>query len=130
MTNTFTFPGGLVAKIRHCSPNAEGLGPISGQGTRSHMLQRKIQNLETETQRSLVAQTVKNPPAKKKKRIHLQFRRLGCVPGSGRSPGGGNGSLLQYSCLGNAIDKETWDCKELDMTEQLTHNTARPGAVR
>ena len=36
---------------------------IPGQGTRSHTLQRKIQNSETETQRSLVAQTVKNPPA-------------------------------------------------------------------
>ena len=28
---------------------------------------------------------------------------LGSVPGSGRSPGGGNGNPLQYSCLGNSI---------------------------
>ena len=27
------------------------------------------------------------------------------VPGSGRSPGGGNGNPLQYSCLGNPIDR-------------------------
>ena len=28
--------------------------------------------------------------------------------GSGRSPGGGNGNVLQYSCLGNAIDRGGW----------------------
>jgi len=27
---------------------------------------------------------------------------------SGRSPGGGNGNLLHYSCLGNLIDRGTW----------------------
>ena len=27
------------------------------------------------------------------------------VPGSGRSPGGGNGNPLQYSCLGNPTDR-------------------------
>ena len=31
---------------------------------------------------------------------------LGLIPGSGRSPGGGNGNPLQYSCLGNPMDKE------------------------
>ena len=29
----------------------------------------------------------------------------GLIPGSGRSPGGGNGNPLQYSCLGNPIHK-------------------------
>ena len=28
----------------------------------------------------------------------------GSIPGSGRSPGEGNGNLLQYSCLGNPMD--------------------------
>ena len=32
----------------------------------------------------------------------------GSIPGLGRSLGGGNGNLLQYSCLGNPIDKGTW----------------------
>ena len=27
------------------------------------------------------------------------------IPGSGRSPGGGHGNLLQYSCLGNPMDR-------------------------
>ena len=45
------------------------------------MLQRKIQNLETETQRSLVAQTVKNPPAKKKKESTCNSGDLGAFLG-------------------------------------------------
>ena len=32
----------------------------------------------------------------------------GSIPGSGRSPGGGHGNLLQYSCLENPMDKATW----------------------
>ena len=31
---------------------------------------------------------------------------MGSVAGSGRSPGKGNGNLLQYSCLGNPMDRE------------------------
>ena len=30
------------------------------------------------------------------------------VPGSGRFPGGGNGSSLQYACLGNPEDRGAW----------------------
>ena len=32
----------------------------------------------------------------------------GSIPGSERSPGGGNGNPLQYSCLGNPMDGEAW----------------------
>ena len=45
------------------------------------------------------------------------------IPGSGRSPGEGNGSPLQYSCLENPMDRGAWwptvhrVSKELDMTE-------------
>ena len=46
----------------------------------------------------------------------------GSIPVSGRSPGEGNGSLLQYSCLGKPMDREAWGAtvhgvtKELNMT--------------
>ena len=30
------------------------------------------------------------------------------IPGSGRSPGQGHGNPLQYSCLGNSMDREVW----------------------
>ena len=33
---------------------------------------------------------------------------LGLIPGLGRSPGGGNGNLFQYSCLENSMDREAW----------------------
>ena len=33
---------------------------------------------------------------------------LGSIPGSGRSPGEGNGNPLQYSCLENPIDRGAW----------------------
>ena len=33
---------------------------------------------------------------------------VGLIPGSGRSPGGGNGNPFQYSCLKNPMDKEAW----------------------
>ena len=33
---------------------------------------------------------------------------MGSIPGSGRFPGEGNGNLLQYSCLGNLMDKAAW----------------------
>ena len=33
---------------------------------------------------------------------------VGLIPGSGRSPGGGNGSPLQYSCLENSMGREAW----------------------
>ena len=43
---------------------------------------------------------VKNPPANEG-----DSRDSGSIPGSGRSPGGGNGSPLQYSCLENPMDR-------------------------
>ena len=33
---------------------------------------------------------------------------LGLIPGSGRSPGKGNGNPLQYSCVGNPTDRGDW----------------------
>ena len=50
---------------------------------------------------------------------------LGSIPGSGRSPGEGNGNPHQYSCLENPMDGGTWlgyspwGCKESDTTERL-----------
>ena len=46
----------------------------------------------------------------------------GWIPGWGRSPGEGSGNPLQYSCLGNPMDRGVWQptvhgvSKELDMT--------------
>ena len=67
----------------------------------------------------LLAQTVKNLPAMQED--------LGLIPELGRSPGGGHGNPLQYSCLENPhgqrsrVGYSLRGCKESDMTEQLTH---------
>ena len=51
------------------------------------------------------------------------------IPGSVRSPGGGNGNPLQYSYLGNPLDRgawwanSPWGRKELDMTEAENAHT-------
>ena len=47
-----------------------------------------------------MALVVKNLPANAG-----DVRDLGSIPGSGRSPGGGHGNLLQYSCLENPMDR-------------------------
>ena len=46
---------------------------------------------------------VKNPPANAG-----DAGDLGSIPGLGRSPGGGNGNPLQYSCLENPMDRGAW----------------------
>ena len=35
-------------------------------------------------------------------------RDMGTIPGLGRSPGGGHGNPLQYSCLENPMDRGAW----------------------
>ena len=35
-------------------------------------------------------------------------RDTGSIPGSGRSPGKGNGNTFQYSCLENPMDRGAW----------------------
>ena len=42
------------------------------------------------------------------KNLPVNAGNVGSIPGSGRSPGGGNGNPLQYSCLGNPMDGGAW----------------------
>ena len=56
---------------------------------------------------------------------------LGLIPGSGRSPGEGNGNPLQYSCPGKSHGRRSlagygsWGNKELDTTEQLNRHACK-----
>ena len=52
---------------------------------------------------SQVVLMVKNPPANVR-----GIKDVGSIPGSGRSPGEGNGNPLQYSCLKNPMDRGAW----------------------
>ena len=44
----------------------------------------------------------------------------GSVPGSGRSPGGGNGNPLWYSCLKNPRDRVAWQATVHEVTKSQT----------
>ena len=65
---------------------------------------------------------IKNPPSNAG-----DLRDAGLIPGSRRSPGGGHGKPLQYSCLEKPMDRQSlagyspWGCKELDTTEATWH---------
>ena len=48
------------------------------------------------------------PGGSKAKNLPANAGDKGYILWLGRSPGGGNGTLLQYSCLGNPIDRGTW----------------------
>ena len=56
---------------------------------------------------------VKNPPA--------NVGDAGSNPGLGRSPGGGNGNPLQYSCLGYPMDRGPW-WATVHGIERVRHN--------
>ena len=49
-------------------------------------------------------------------------RNVGSIPVSGRSPGGGNGNPLQYSCLKNRMNRGTW--------RAIVHRVAKSGTQR
>ena len=88
------FPGSSAGEESACNVGdpgwIPGLGRSPGEGIGYPLLYSWA---------SLVAQTVKNPPA---------MQETGFNPGSGRSLEGGNGNPLQYSCLGNPMDREVW----------------------
>ena len=45
---------------------------------------------------------------------------LGSIPGSGRSPGEGNGNTLQYSCLENPMDRGAWQATVHEIAKSCT----------
>ena len=55
---------------------------------------------------------VKNAPA--------NIGDVGSIPGSGRSPGVGNGNPLQNSCLENPMDKGAWQATAHGVTKSQT----------
>ena len=64
---------------------------------------------------------VKNPPARAG-----ELRDVVSIPGLGRSPGGGHGNPLQYSCLENSHGQRSlagyspWGRKESDTTKRVS----------
>ena len=68
----------------------------------SDLVQRKNREVfSMEVRASQLALVVKKSPASAG-----DAREVGLIPGSRRSPEGGNGNPLQYSCLKNSMDRE------------------------
>ena len=85
---------GQAHKISQCR-----IPPLGNMQDKSIPKGRKQINRCLGLEASLVAQMVKNPPA---------MSSLGSTPELGRSPGGGHGNPLQYSCLENPTDRGAW----------------------
>ena len=56
---------------------------------------------------------------------------MALIPGLGMCPGEGNSNLLQYSCLGNPMDRRAWQATvfglaESDMTKHAHHARSTP----
>ena len=50
------------------------------------------------------------------------IREVGLIPGSGRSPGGGHGNPLQYSCLENPMDRGAWKAIQSIASQRVRHD--------
>ena len=48
------------------------------------------------------------------------IREVSSIPGLGKSPGGGHGNPLQYSCLGNPMDRGAWQATVHRVTKSQT----------
>ena len=90
--------------------------PAPGSPSRDKASEHKGPDFITHQSKGLVTQTVKNLP--------VTQETPGLIPGLGRSPGGGYGKILEYSCLENSMDRgpwcatrQAWGGEELDTTE-------------
>ena len=64
---------------------------------------------------------VKDPPD------NTEHVRDACsIPGSRRSPGGGHGNPLRYSCLENLLDRRSWQATVHRVTKILNNNSPLP----
>ena len=61
-----------------------------------------------------------SPPGSDGKESSCNVGNLGLIPGLGRSPGEGNGTLLQYSCLENPMAGGAWQTIVHGVTESDT----------
>ena len=71
--------------------------------------------LPSKTDEAQVMLMVKNPPANAG-----NIKDLISILGVGRSPGGGNGNPLQYSCLENPMDRGSWQATVHRVAKRLS----------
>ena len=76
---------------------------MSPQGRNQDAENITILQLNGATDFSIIPGFKQLPPANAR-----DLRYTGSIPGSGKSPGGGHGNPLQYSCLENPMDRGAW----------------------
>ena len=57
------------------------------------------------------------------------MQEIGSIPGSGVSPGEGNSNPLQYSCMGNPMDRGAWWATVHGFTKESQLNAVSQGLV-
>ena len=85
---------------------------------------RSLNHTSSSSQWLYYSRCVGASPVAQQSRIRLPVQDMSLIPGSGRSPGGGNGNPLQYSCLGNVMDSRAWWATVHGVTKSW-HNLAR-----
>ena len=86
--------------------------------SRTRLKQLSMAGHIVDLQAFLVAQWFKkNPPANAG-----DLRDMGLIPGLGRSPGGGHGNSLQFSCLENPMDRGAWQATVQWGRKRVGHN--------
>ena len=83
----------------------------------SHLLKNFPQFLSS-------TQSKASPGGSEVKASASNARDLGSIPGSGRSPGEGNGNTLQYSCLENPMDRGAWQATVHGVPKSWTRLTS------
>ena len=90
-------------------------GMCQSQETDAERIQGAYSDFTNFTSTHVSGLVVQNPPANAG-----DIRDAGSIPGSGRSPGGGPGNPLQYSCLENFMNKGGWWATVRGVTKSWT----------
>ena len=97
------FPYMHLLGVLHWQADGLPLAPLGGL--------RKL--VLSSSDRCFPGSVLKNPPA--------NAGDVGSIPGSRRPPGGGNGNPLQYSCLGNPMDRGAWQAT-VTRSQRVAHD--------
>ena len=103
----FSVHGILQARILEWVPFPSP-GDLPDPGTEPRSPALKADTLTSESGKIVCMWLVGFPGGSVVKNPQANAGNVDLIPGSGRSPGEGNGSILQRSCLGNPMDRGAW----------------------